>query len=279
MQKSSTYVVVSAKDWIIANEGMNTEQYSKSSMDHGKHTDGKLSELKSFPSMVEGSFPSLSDSFGSPNHISLAAKIHDISALSNDSSVKATDGAKLTGNGVVSYVNLLNGEPILEVNERFSNFVYSSKGLFPFKFSYKNGMDAMLENGSWLIRNVPLILKKWSPNANLSKEDLSNVLFWVKFHDVPRTAFTEDGSSYARVMNDLRADVELKDTLVVSEKKVDDLVEHEQTSNPVEIVNKDKGVTVKLGSMRSTSMDLQDGNSKSDVEEYNNETAHFMIFI
>ncbi|GKE29133.1 hypothetical protein Tco_1444517 [Tanacetum coccineum] len=121
MQKSSTYVVVSAKDWIIANEGMNTEQDSKSSMDHGKHTDGKLSELKSFSSMVEGSFPSLSDSFGSPNHISLAAKIP---ALSNDNSVKATDGAKLTENEVVSYVNLLNGEPILEVNERFSNFIY-----------------------------------------------------------------------------------------------------------------------------------------------------------
>ncbi|GJS90072.1 putative reverse transcriptase domain-containing protein [Tanacetum coccineum] len=269
MQKSSTYVVVSAKDWIIANEGMNTEQYSKSSMDHGKHTDGKLSELKSFPSMVEGSFPSLSDSFGSPNHISLAAKIHDISALSNDSSVKATDGAKLTENGVVSYVNLLNGEP----SKKTINFAYLSS-----PDCYKNGMDAMLENGSWLIRNVPLILKKWSPNANLPKEDLSNVLFWVKFHDVPRTAFIEDGSSYARVMNDLRADVELKDTLVVailkiesdgqeSEKKVDDLVEHEQTSNPVEIVNKDKGVTVKLGSMRSTSMDLQDGNSKSDVVE------------
>ena len=56
-------------------------------------------------------------------------------------------------------------------------------------------MDVMLENGPWLIRNVPLILKKSSPNANLSKEVLSNVPVWIKFHDVPLIAFTKDGLS------------------------------------------------------------------------------------
>lgn len=32
----------------------------------------------------------------------------------------------------------------------------------------------MLENGPWLVRNVPLILKKWSPDVNLVKEDMCN---------------------------------------------------------------------------------------------------------
>ncbi|GJT30483.1 copper transporter 5.1-like protein, partial [Tanacetum coccineum] len=30
----------------------------------------------------------------------------------------------------------------------------------------KDEMKSMSENGPWLIRNVPLILKKWTPDAN-----------------------------------------------------------------------------------------------------------------
>ncbi|GKF68745.1 putative reverse transcriptase domain-containing protein, partial [Tanacetum coccineum] len=98
------------------------------------------------------------------------------------------------------------------------------------------GLDAMLENGTWFIRNNLLILKKWNPDENLLKEDVSIVLVWVKLHCVPVAAFSEDGLSviatklgtpllldsytsdmcmqswgrlsFARVMIELRADVE-----------------------------------------------------------------------
>ncbi|GKA25976.1 hypothetical protein Tco_0712085 [Tanacetum coccineum] len=59
----------------------------------------------------------------------------------------------------------------------------SSNGLFFFKFRFKDGMDAMLENGPWFIRNNPVIMKN---------------------------------SSYARAMIEFRADGELKDTIVVA---------------------------------------------------------------
>ncbi|GKF27979.1 beta-caryophyllene synthase, partial [Tanacetum coccineum] len=71
----------------------------------------------------------------------------------------------------------------------------SSTGLFSFQFSSMDGLDAMLENGLWFIRNNPLILKKWHSNVNLMKEDVGNVLVWVKLHGVPVTAFSEDGLS------------------------------------------------------------------------------------
>ncbi|GJZ69644.1 ribonuclease H-like domain-containing protein [Tanacetum coccineum] len=118
----------------------------------------------------------------------------------------------------------------------------SSTGLFSFQFNSMDGLDAMLKNGPWFIRNNPLILKKWNPDVNLLKEDVGNVLVWVKLHGVPVTAFSEDGlsaiatrlgtplmlysytsdmcmqswgrSSYARAMIELWADVELKDTIV-----------------------------------------------------------------
>nr|GEU52613.1 hypothetical protein [Tanacetum cinerariifolium] len=96
--------------------------------------------------------------------------------------------------------------------------------------------------------NNPFILKKWHPDENLLKEDVSTVPVWVKLHGVPVTAFSEDGLSdiatklgtslmldsytsdmcmqywgrlsYARVMVELRANVELKHNIVVAMPKI-----------------------------------------------------------
>ncbi|GJS07218.1 gag-aspartyl protease domain-containing protein [Tanacetum coccineum] len=104
-------------------------------------------------------------------------------------------------------------------------------------------MDAMIENDPWLIRNVPLISRKWTPDTNIAKEHVCNIHVWVKFHDIPITVFIEDGlgaiatkldtpmliysytsamctnswgmSSYVKAMVELRVNVELKDTLAV----------------------------------------------------------------
>ncbi|GJS15820.1 retrotransposon protein, putative, unclassified [Tanacetum coccineum] len=69
----------------------------------------------------------------------------------------------------------------------------SSTGLSSFQFSSMDGLDAMLENGPWFILNNLLILKKWHPNVNLFKEDVCNILIWVKHHGVPVMAFSEIG--------------------------------------------------------------------------------------
>nr|GEW64961.1 hypothetical protein [Tanacetum cinerariifolium] len=61
-------------------------------------------------------------------------------------------------------------------------------------FSSKDRMESMLENSSWLIRNVSLILRKWTSNANIMMEE-------------------------AGAMVELRADVELKDTTMVTISK------------------------------------------------------------
>ncbi|GKD51415.1 putative reverse transcriptase domain-containing protein [Tanacetum coccineum] len=150
-------------------------------------------------------------------------------------------------------------ESIRVISERFVNTAYGffleKRVAYPVVANYvrntwvssMDGLDSMLENGPWFIRNNPLILKKWDPDVNLLKEDVVNVLVWVKLHGVPVTPFSEDGlsvivtkldtplmldfytpdmcmqswgrSSYAKVMIELRADVELKDTIVVAMPK------------------------------------------------------------
>ncbi|GJZ72883.1 beta-caryophyllene synthase, partial [Tanacetum coccineum] len=127
-------------------------------------------------------------------------------------------GKKMAYPVVANYVRNTWGKYGL-VRSMFS----SSTGLFSFQFSSMDGLDAMLENGSWFIRNNPLILKKWHPDANLLKDDVSTVSVWVKLHGVPVTAFSEDGlSSIAPklVMIEIRADVELKDNIVVAMPKI-----------------------------------------------------------
>ncbi|GKD69936.1 hypothetical protein Tco_1324026 [Tanacetum coccineum] len=71
----------------------------------------------------------------------------------------------------------------------------SSTGLFSFQFSCTDGLNSMLENGQWFIRNHPLNLRKWNSDVDLLKEDVGNVLVWVKLHGVPVMAFSEDGLS------------------------------------------------------------------------------------
>nr|GEU98183.1 hypothetical protein [Tanacetum cinerariifolium] len=72
--------------------------------------------------------------------------------------------------------------------------------IFSFRFSFIDGLDAMLENVSWFIRNNPLFLKKWNPDVIKLKEDVGKVLGM---------------SSYTRALIDVQVHVELKDNIMV----------------------------------------------------------------
>ncbi|GKA83940.1 hypothetical protein Tco_0805535 [Tanacetum coccineum] len=93
----------------------------------------------------------------------------------------------------------------------------SSTGLFSFQFSSIDGLDAMLENGPWFIRNEPLILRKWHPDVNLMKEDVGTIPVCVKLHGVPIKVFNEDGLSATATK---LGDVELKDNIVMVMPKI-----------------------------------------------------------
>ncbi|GJS90997.1 zinc knuckle CX2CX4HX4C containing protein, partial [Tanacetum coccineum] len=86
-----------------------------------------------------------------------------------------------------------------------------------FNFSTKEGLERVLENGLWLIRNVLIILNIWTPNVSLTKDDITSVPIWVKFHDVPIVAFTDNGlSMIATFLIKLTSEKCLKDSLVMA---------------------------------------------------------------
>ncbi|GJS66640.1 ATPase, F1/V1/A1 complex, alpha/beta subunit [Tanacetum coccineum] len=84
-------------------------------------------------------------------------------------------------------------EPVSTIPKSFTSLVTNVAVMS--KFASIEGMNEVLENGPWFIRSAPIILKKWTPNANLLKEDLKSVLIWVKFHGIPIVAFTANGLS------------------------------------------------------------------------------------
>jgi len=117
----------------------------------------------------------------------------------------------------------------------------NASGFFFFKFADKKGMMEVLEGGPWLIRSKPIFLNTWSPSSTLRKEDIKKAAVWVKLHDVPLAAYTDDGlsmlaskigtpklldsyttsmcsdnwgrSSYARALIEISAEHEFKDVL------------------------------------------------------------------
>nr|GEV70768.1 hypothetical protein [Tanacetum cinerariifolium] len=126
------------------------------------------------------------------------------------------------GNGIDVVVLVVS---IHAISERFANTAYGyflgKKVAYPVVSNYvRNTWDDMLENGPWFIRNNLLILKKWHSDESLLKEDVRIVLVWVRLHGVPVMAFSMGRLSYARVMIKLRADVELKDNIVVAMSKI-----------------------------------------------------------
>ncbi|GJY61827.1 hypothetical protein Tco_0462484 [Tanacetum coccineum] len=120
----------------------------------------------------------------------------------------------------------------------------SSTGIFSFQYSFMEGLDAMLKNGPWFIRNNPLILKKWNPDVSLLKEDVGNLPVWVKLYFVPMTTFSKDGLSAidTKLGTPLMLDSYTSDMCIQSwgsgnKKKDAEPIIEVSNSNPFDVLN------------------------------------------
>ena len=57
----------------------------------------------------------------------------------------------------------------------------NAKELFFFKFDSKRGMEDVLNGGPWMIHYIPIILKPWTINTSLLKEDNPITFLWLRF--------------------------------------------------------------------------------------------------
>ncbi|GJT69904.1 hypothetical protein Tco_1029190 [Tanacetum coccineum] len=109
--------------------------------------------------------------------------------LSNDKPIKKINFRTLRSAEQLEDTDfVLPIEAIAEVKNKFANSLFASL----------TGLEQVLEQGPWLIRNVPLILNKWTPDLALTKDNVTKVPVWAKIHKVPVVAYTEDGLSLIR---------------------------------------------------------------------------------
>nr|GEX17010.1 hypothetical protein [Tanacetum cinerariifolium] len=116
-----------------------------------------------------------------------------------DINIKSTFSAGAAGASakdqpkVNSNFRTLVADPVFDgVNISIPRKIVEKDSFFFFKFDSRAGLEAILEGGPWLIRKSPIILKKWSMDTRLLKEELTHILIWVKLYDVPIQVFEED---------------------------------------------------------------------------------------
>ncbi|XP_031271801.1 uncharacterized protein LOC116130204 [Pistacia vera] len=72
----------------------------------------------------------------------------------------------------------------------------NNKAFFFFKFENESDMIQCLEDGPWLFQNRPILLQKWCPATELSKEAPQVISLWVKLFNVPLEFWNNVSLSY-----------------------------------------------------------------------------------
>ncbi|MFS8013836.1 putative transcription factor interactor and regulator CCHC(Zn) family [Helianthus anomalus] len=67
----------------------------------------------------------------------------------------------------------------------------SSAGYYYFKFFSEKGLNEVLENGPWLINNIPIFINKWVPGLCLEKVEPKTIHIWVTVHSFPLELWTD----------------------------------------------------------------------------------------
>ncbi|GJZ05816.1 zinc knuckle CX2CX4HX4C containing protein [Tanacetum coccineum] len=77
----------------------------------------------------------------------------------------------------------------------FRDIVDSNNGIFFIKFNNDEGIEYVMNNGPWLVKNKPLIAQKWDINMRLDKTKPEVIPLWIKLCNVPLEAWTNKGIS------------------------------------------------------------------------------------
>ncbi|GJX68210.1 zinc knuckle CX2CX4HX4C containing protein [Tanacetum coccineum] len=62
----------------------------------------------------------------------------------------------------------------------FRDIVDSNNGIFFIKFNNDEGIEYVMNNGPWLVKNKPLIVQKWDINMRLDKTEPEVISLWIK---------------------------------------------------------------------------------------------------
>ncbi|PWA90585.1 hypothetical protein CTI12_AA093830 [Artemisia annua] len=71
----------------------------------------------------------------------------------------------------------------------------SKNGQYLFKFRDIDGLNSVIDQGPWMVRNKPLFVHRWSPDMGMQKIETKKLPVWVKMSNVPLEAWSLKGIS------------------------------------------------------------------------------------
>ncbi|XP_074318694.1 uncharacterized protein LOC141655516 [Silene latifolia] len=93
------------------------------------------------------------------------------------------------------YCFILSANPPVEVVDGFIRRIWAHlpldkvsflpNGVFLVRFATSTAKDRVLQQGHFLFDNKPLIVRPWSPDVDLVKEDVKEVPVWVRLEQLP----------------------------------------------------------------------------------------------
>ncbi|GKC32531.1 zinc knuckle CX2CX4HX4C containing protein [Tanacetum coccineum] len=85
----------------------------------------------------------------------------------------------------------------------FKDIVDYNNGVYFMKFNNENGLQNVVNNRPWMVKNKPLIVQKWDINMCLDKTEPETIPLWIKIGSVPLEAWTIKGISQALALVEL----------------------------------------------------------------------------
>ncbi|GJV62642.1 zinc knuckle CX2CX4HX4C containing protein [Tanacetum coccineum] len=169
-------------------------------MTEDRHKDVMDSMFTTWKRLMDDN-PNVASNVGNTDHVDkTSAPSHESPIVqSMDINTKST-----------SYVGVA-GAIVEKAKHRLKRIMMNIKCFFFFKFDTWAGLEAVLEEGPWMIHRSLIILKKWSMDTRLLKEELTRISIWVKLHDVP----IQGRSSFVRCLIEVNLEADLVDVVTI----------------------------------------------------------------
>ncbi|GKE51178.1 zinc knuckle CX2CX4HX4C containing protein [Tanacetum coccineum] len=62
-------------------------------------------------------------------------------------------------------------------------------------FHHERGLNFVVDNGPWMVSNIPLVVQKWDINVSIDKTEPDKLPLWMRLCNVPLKAWTNKGIS------------------------------------------------------------------------------------
>nr|GEY91240.1 zinc knuckle CX2CX4HX4C [Tanacetum cinerariifolium] len=167
-------------------------------------------------------------------------------------------------------------------------------GMCMVKFKNEEGMKKVLDSGTWLVNNKPLVVRKWDPAFGMEMVEQTKVPIWARLVNVPMEAWSAEGISALasslgkplimdnmtakRCQFELRSEEEIaEEEIAEEERKREVMVKQRNERNMTRKTNFNvEKEQIKNGKIQDKEVGVQSTNKYAVLEELEDESVELV---